>query len=188
MKKILILLVLISFAIICSCQKRDSTAEQQLAQQKAELDAREKALDERLNTLNEKVNVLDGKVKALAEKEQANLNTRMTPSAAQAETLDPAQVQAERDRALQQFYTQMRGLIPDNSQANPAKVQKDRMTQNPLAPRQGTQEESQNQRQDKWQTRKGWKPGAVFPSAEASSPTPSPAAEAASPTLSPTPE
>ena len=51
--------MLISFAMICSCQKQDSAAEQ-LAQRKAELDAREKALDER-----EKVRC---KVKALDEK------------------------------------------------------------------------------------------------------------------------
>ena len=45
MKKIVILSMLISFGMICSCQKQDSAAEQQLAQRKAELDAREQALD-----------------------------------------------------------------------------------------------------------------------------------------------
>jgi hypothetical protein len=47
MKKTLVLSLLIPFALVCSCQKQDSTAEQQLAQRKTELDAREKALDER---------------------------------------------------------------------------------------------------------------------------------------------
>jgi hypothetical protein len=47
MKKTLALSLLIPFALICSYQKQDSTAEQQLGQRKTELDAREKALDER---------------------------------------------------------------------------------------------------------------------------------------------
>src|SRR3954464_7455134 len=51
MKKALALFVMIPFALICSCQKQDSTAEQQLAQRKRELDAREKALDEREKAL-----------------------------------------------------------------------------------------------------------------------------------------
>src|ERR1700751_602602 len=51
MKKLFTLTMLISFAMICSCQKQDSTAEQQLAQRKAELDVREKALDEREKAL-----------------------------------------------------------------------------------------------------------------------------------------
>jgi hypothetical protein len=41
MKKTLVLALLIPFALVCSCQKQDSTAEQQLAQRKTELDARE---------------------------------------------------------------------------------------------------------------------------------------------------
>ena len=51
MKKTLLLSFLISIALVCSCQKQDSTAEQQLAQRKTELDAREKALDEREKAL-----------------------------------------------------------------------------------------------------------------------------------------
>jgi hypothetical protein len=54
MKKTLALWLLIPFALICSCQKQDSTAEQQLAQRKTELDAREKALDEREKALAER--------------------------------------------------------------------------------------------------------------------------------------
>ena len=59
MKKNLILSMIISFAMICSCQKQDSAPEQQLAQRKTELDPRETALIERLNALDEKVNALD---------------------------------------------------------------------------------------------------------------------------------
>ena len=47
MKKLFVLSMLIPLAIVCSCQKEDSAAEQRLTQRKAELDAREKALDER---------------------------------------------------------------------------------------------------------------------------------------------
>jgi hypothetical protein len=54
MKKTLALSLLIPFALVCSCQKQDSTAEQQLAQRKTELDAREKALDEREKALAER--------------------------------------------------------------------------------------------------------------------------------------
>ncbi len=72
--------MVISLAMICSCQKQDATAEQQLAQRKVELDTREDALIERVNELNEKVNALDEKVKALAEKETAALNARTIPT------------------------------------------------------------------------------------------------------------
>src|SRR5215211_3363321 len=65
MKKTLALLLLIPFALVCSCQKQDSTAEQQLAQRKTQLDAREKALDER--------------EKALAEREKLVVRPRVAP-------------------------------------------------------------------------------------------------------------
>ena len=58
MKKTLLLSLLIPFALVCSCQKQDSTAEQQLAQRKAELDAREKALEEREKALAERQKVV----------------------------------------------------------------------------------------------------------------------------------
>jgi len=54
MKKLFVLSLLIPFALVCSCQKRDATAEQQLGQRKADLDAREKALDEREKTLTKR--------------------------------------------------------------------------------------------------------------------------------------
>ena len=72
--------MVICFAIICSCQKQDSTAEQELAQRKMELEAREKALDERMNALDERVNSLYGKVNASAEKEKAMENARIIPT------------------------------------------------------------------------------------------------------------
>jgi hypothetical protein len=81
--------MVISFAMICSCQKQDATAEQELAQRKTELDARENALDK--------------KVKALFEKEQATLNAGTTASAVQGQTPDPAQVTAEKTGQFNSF-------------------------------------------------------------------------------------
>src|SRR6266480_7991952 len=126
MKKMSVLSMLISFAMICSCQKQDSAPEQQLAERKTEPEARETALTpliERLDALDEKVNALDKKVKALFEKEQATLNAGTTATGVQGQTPDPAQVTAERDRAIQQF----RALIPDHSRVtagDPAKQQR----------------------------------------------------------------
>jgi hypothetical protein len=51
MKKLYVLSILIPLAMVCSCQKQDAAAEQQLTQRKAELDAQEKALDEREKAL-----------------------------------------------------------------------------------------------------------------------------------------
>jgi uncharacterized protein YlxW (UPF0749 family) len=101
MKKIFVLSMLVSFVMICACQKQDSAAEQQLAQRQVELDAREKASAERLNSLEEKVNSLDQSVKALAGKQKDTVNAPGNP----ADVQDQAQVQAERDLMIQQLPT-----------------------------------------------------------------------------------
>ena len=168
MKNFWILSVIISFAMIWSCQKQDSAAEQQLAQQKAKLDAREKALDERVNGLDERVNVLNGRVNALAEKQKAVANVRTIPTDPQTQISDPAQVTAERDRAIQQF----RALIPNPSHVttgDPAKQQRP-------APRQLGPEDLQRQ----WQQN--------LDKAKMSGKAASHAVEATSPIPSPTPE
>ena len=168
MKKFWVLSVIISFAMVCSCQKQDSTAEQQPAQQKTGLDARETALIERLNGLDEKVNALDRKVKALFEKEQTTLNAGATATGVQGQTPDPAQVTAERDRAIQEF----RALIPNPSRVragDPAKQQRP-------APRQLGPEDLQRQWQQNLNKAK-MSGEAVSPPAEAGSPTPSPTPE-----------
>jgi hypothetical protein len=175
MKKILILSMPICLAIICSCQKQDSTVEQQLAQRKAELDAREKALEERLNALDEKVNALDERVNLLAENEKAISNARTTPTNVQ--TPDPAQVQAEREAAMQQFSAEIRAQIPDDAKM---KAGSDRKRQPGL-------EQLQNQMQHKLDKMR-MSGAAVFPATQANSPTPSPAVETPLPTSSPTPQ
>jgi hypothetical protein len=167
MKKFWVLSVIISFAM-CSCQKQDSAAEQQPAQRKTEVDTRETALIERLNALDEKVNALDKKVKALFEKEQATLNAGTTATGVQGQTPDPAEVIAERDRAIQQF----RALIPNPSRVtagDPAKQERP-------AARQLGPEDLQRQ----WQQN--------LDKAKASGKAVSPAVEATSPIPSPTPE
>ena len=164
MKKFFALLMLISFAMICSCQKQDSAAEQQLAQRKAELDTREKTLDER--------------EKALAEREKVRARVPKIPSDAQSrsQVRDAAQLKAERERRLQQLPPDLQGLIADPSQGRDAS---DTRMQERLAQRQRRMEELQRARMAH----------AVKPfGAAVTSPTPSPAIEATSPSPSPTPE
>ncbi len=102
--------MIISFAVICSCQKQDSAAEQQLAQRKTELDAREKALDDR--------------EKALVEREKAVANSRISPSRQQAR--NPAEVEAEREKRLQQLPPELRALVPNPAQVDSARLAKER--------------------------------------------------------------
>jgi hypothetical protein len=166
MKRIFVLSMLVCCALICSCQKQDSAVEQELGQRKAELDAREKALDERVNALGEKVNVLEGKVKALAEKERATSNAPTTPTDVQGQTPDAAQVQAERERIIQQLSDQMRSLNLNNSGM---KAERDRELQERRAQRQSGLDGLQSQK------RKSQMYGApAFPAAESTSPTQSP--------------
>lgn len=98
--------------MICACQKQDSAAEAQLAQRKAQLDTREKALDER--------------EKSLDEREKSVANSRIIPSEQQAR--NPAEVQAEREKRLQQVPPEIRALIPDRDQMNAARLRKQRET------------------------------------------------------------
>ena len=102
--------MVISFAMICSCQKQDSGAEAQLAQRKAELDAREKALDER--------------EKAVTERENAVANSPIIPSRQQAR--NPAEVEAEREKRLQQLPPELRAIVPNPAQVDSAKLAKER--------------------------------------------------------------
>jgi len=86
MKKLFVLLMLISFAMICSCQITRLTAEQQLAQRKTELDARENALDER--------------EKALAEREEPHDRPPILPALFSPNVQSPGQVRDAGQRKL----------------------------------------------------------------------------------------
>jgi len=165
MKKFFLLSILVSSAMIWSCQKQDLAAEKQIAQRKAELDEREKALDER--------------EKALEQREKATANARRLPAAAQLRSRSPdaAQVKAERDKRIQQLPgdLHLQGLIADPSRMTDEKAR----MQERLAQRQRRLEELQKMRMSRKM---------APPAAEVASPTPTPAVEATSPSPSPTPE
>ena len=157
--------MLVSSVMICSCQKKDSAAEEQLTQPKTELGGREEKLAERLNSLEEKVNRLDQSVKELAEKQNAPINAQTNLTDVQNRPSDPPQVQAENEKMIQQFSA----MISHASQVragDPAR--QERPGQRQLGP-----EDLQRQWQDK--TKMSGK--AVFPAAEATAPSPSPTPE-----------
>jgi hypothetical protein len=177
MKKIFIPSMLVAFAMIWSCQKKDSAAEHQLAQRKTELDAHKEALDERVNGLQERVNALDERVNALAQQQKATMNARTNPTNVQGQISDPAQLEAEKQRMIQHLST----MIPDASRGaagDPGKQPRP-------TPRQLGPEDLQRQWESKLD-KEQMSGKAVFPAAEAASPTPSPAAEFTSPSPSPT--
>ena len=176
MKRIFVLSMLIPVAMMCSCQKQDSAAEVQLAQRKAELDARERAFDEKLNSLDERVNSLDQRVKELAEKQKAITTSGVIESRDQVP--DPAQAQAERDRTIQQVPAEFRSMIGNDAKM---KGEREREIKAQRTQTQHGLEKLQSQKQRKSQMSSG----AVFPSAETTSPTSSPAVEVSSPTASP---
>jgi len=115
MKRTFALSLLIPFALVCSCDKRDSIAEQQLAQRKQELDAREKALEE--------------KEKAWAERQKFVARPRPVPV--------PRPRPAEPRRTIPPEF---QGLIPDSSQM---RTEREQRMQERLAERQRKVEEIQ---------------------------------------------
>ena len=118
MIKTFALSLLIPFALLCSCQKQDSTAEQQLAQRKTELDAREKALEER--------------EKALTEQKQLVAKPRIAPV--------PRIAPAEPQRSVP---PELKGLLADPSQG---RTEREQRMQERLAERQRKVEEVQSRR------------------------------------------
>ena len=155
MKKIFVLSILVSFAMICSCQKKDSATEQQLAQRKTELDAREEELAEKKSALDEREKALDEREKSLAEKQKATMNTRTNPTDIQGQISDPAQVEAEKERMIQQLSA----MIPDPSQIEEAEKEREIQRAQKLpglgelqGQRQLGADELEKQRQQKLQT------------------------------------
>jgi uncharacterized protein involved in exopolysaccharide biosynthesis len=102
MKKTLALSLLIPFAVICSCQKQDSTAEQQLAQRKTELDAREKALDEREKALAERKKLVVKPRIAPVPRTAPGAPQRTVPPDLQGLMADPSQLRTEREQRMQE--------------------------------------------------------------------------------------
>jgi len=99
MRRIFVISAFICFLTICACQKQHSAS---IAQRKAELDTREKALDER--------------EKALVEREKALANSRIIQPR---QARNPAELEAEREKRLQQLPSELRALIPNREQMNP---------------------------------------------------------------------
>jgi len=102
MKKTFVLSLLIPFALVCSCQKQDSTAEEQFAQRKTELEAREKALDEREKAVTQR--------EKLAAKPRVPSVPRVAPAEPQRTVppelkglmADPSQLRTEREQRIQE--------------------------------------------------------------------------------------
>jgi hypothetical protein len=113
MKKTLALSLLIPFALVCSCEKQDSTAEQQLAQRKTELDAREKALDEREKTLAEREKLVVRPRIALVPRTAPGEPQRTVPPDLQGLMGKMEQLQKNRVPALRRAHT----TAPDTQQA-----------------------------------------------------------------------
>ena len=118
MKKFVLFSMLLSLALVASCQKQNSTAEQQLARRKADLDAREKALDER--------------EKALAAREKFAVNPRV-PAATRVAPSEPQRT----------VPPELKGLIADPSTA---RGDRERRMQDRMAQRQRRFEEMQKLR------------------------------------------
>src|SRR5215471_21686591 len=102
MKKNLVLSLLIPFALVCSCQKQDSTAEQQLAQRKAELDARQQALDEKEKTLTERPKLVVKPRATPVPRSEAAEPQRTVPPELQGLMADPSQMRTEREQRMQE--------------------------------------------------------------------------------------
>jgi hypothetical protein len=163
MKKIFLLSMLIAFAMICSCQKQDSTVEAQLAQRKTELDVREEALVQREKAVDERE-------KTVAEREKALANSRIMPPRTQ--TADAAQAEAERQRRIQQLPPELRALIPDRSRMEAERADKDRITQDRAAQAQRTFEDARRKKMSPIAA-----PQTGVPDVETTSPSPSPTPE-----------
>jgi hypothetical protein len=114
MKKLFVLSMLIPLAMVCSCQKQDAAAEQQLAQRKAELDTREKALDEREKALAERENVVartprlptDLQLRGASKDSSGNPIPAPSIPAGLIPTRDTTQLKVERERRIQERLAQ----------------------------------------------------------------------------------
>jgi predicted nucleic acid-binding Zn-ribbon protein len=106
MKKVFILFLLIPFTLVCSCQKQDSTAEQQLAQRRAELDAREKALDEKEKALSAREKSAATSRIARVPRVQPAESQRSVPPELKGLIADPSQARSEREQRMQERLAQ----------------------------------------------------------------------------------
>ena len=127
MKNLFALSTCISLAILCSCQKQDSTAEQQLAQRKTELDAREKALDEREKTLAEREKVVAKPRIAPVPRVAPAGSQRTIPPDLQGVMADPNQARTEREQRMQERLAERQRRMEEIRKMRPA-VQRNQAT------------------------------------------------------------
>ena len=115
MKKTFALSLLIPFALVCSCQKQDSTAEQQLAQRKTELDARERALDEKEKALEQREKlVVKPRAPSVPRIAPASGEPQRTvPPELQGLVADPSQLRAEREQRMQERLAERRRMLEE---------------------------------------------------------------------------
>jgi len=113
MKKFFVVSLLIPFALACSCQKRDTTAEQQLVQRKAELDAREKALDEREKALADREKLAAKSSVSTVPRTVPAQPQRSIPPELQGLIADPSQARGDRDQRIQERLAERQRKIEE---------------------------------------------------------------------------
>jgi hypothetical protein len=113
MKKSLVLSLLIPLALACSCQKRDATAEQQLAQRKADVDAREKALDEREKALADREKLAAKPSVPTVPRTVPAQSQRSIPPELQGLVADPSQARGDREQRIQERLAERQRKIEE---------------------------------------------------------------------------
>ncbi|MGE5209017.1 MAG: hypothetical protein ACM3KL_06775 [Alphaproteobacteria bacterium] len=122
MKKVFVLFLLIPFTLVCSCQKQDTAAEEQLAKRKAELDAREKALDEREKALVEREKSPAMRPVARVPRVRPAEAQRSVPPELQGLIADPSGARAERERLMKDRLAERQRRMEELHKARAARA------------------------------------------------------------------
>jgi hypothetical protein len=122
MKKFFVASLLIPFALACSCQKRDTTAEQQLVQRKAELDAREKALDEREQALADREKLAAKPSVPTVPRTVPAQPQRSIPPELQGLIADPSQARGDREQRIQERLAERQRKIEEIQRVRAARA------------------------------------------------------------------
>ena len=128
MKKTLALSLLIAFALVCSCQKQDSTAEQQLAQRKTELDAREKALDEREKALAQRAKLVATPRIAPVPRIAPAEPQRTVPPELKGLMADPSQLRTEREQRMRERLAERQRKMEEVQKMRVPALQRNQVT------------------------------------------------------------
>jgi hypothetical protein len=122
MKKLFVFSMLISVALFCSCQKQNSTAEQELAQRKAELDVREKALDQREKALAARENLAVKPRIPAVPRVGSGEPQRTVPPELKGLIGDPSNARAERDQRMQERLAERQRRMEDMQRMRAARA------------------------------------------------------------------